>query len=138
MKTAAGQPHLRQDWRFSYLYNLKLPLKEKIETIAKKIYGADGVIFTPEAETDLARLKKIGFTDVPVCIAKTQYSLSDDAKLLGRPKGFEITIRELKPSAGAGFVVAYAGSILTMPGLPAHPAAENMDITEEGKITGLF
>jgi len=124
--------------KFKYLYDLKLPLPEKVKIIARKIYGADAVIFTPEAEADLAVLIKIDFTGVPVCIAKTQYSLSDDPKLAGRPKGFKITIREIKPSAGAGFVVAYAGSILTMPGLPKHPAAENMDISEVGKIKGLF
>lgn len=127
-----------QKAKFNYLYDLKLSLREKIELIAQKIYGADGVNFTSEAQRDLEQMTSIGFNDVPVCIAKTQYSLSDDAKAFGRPKGFKITIRELKPSAGAGFVVAYAGSIMTMPGLPKHPAAENMDITEDGKITGLF
>jgi formate--tetrahydrofolate ligase len=87
---------------------------------------------------DIELLNSIGMGNVPVCIAKTQYSLSDDPKVYGRPKGFKITVRELKPSAGAGFIVAFTGAIMTMPGLPKHPAAENMDVTEEGKITGLF
>lgn len=128
----------KQESNFRCLYPLNLSLKEKIETIATKIYGAEGVNYTEEAVKDLELLERIGFTEVPVCVAKTQYSLSDDAKAFGRPKGFRITVRELRPSAGAGFVVAYTGAIMTMPGLPKHPAAENMDITEEGKITGLF
>ena len=123
---------------FNYLYDLNLPIREKIETIAAKIYGADGVNFTDDALQGLENLERIGMSNVPVCIAKTQYSLSDDPKVYGCPRGFKITIRELKPSAGAGFIVAYAGSIMTMPGLPKHPAAENMDINEEGKIKGLF
>jgi formate--tetrahydrofolate ligase len=123
---------------FKPLYDLNLTLKEKIEAIATKIYGADGVDFTDKAAADLALLSQNGFGKVPVCIAKTQYSLSDNPKVYGRPSGFRITIRELKPSAGAGFVVALAGDIMTMPGLPKHPAAENMDVTADGKITGLF
>jgi formate--tetrahydrofolate ligase len=128
----------KQESKFKYLYPIDLSIKEKLETIAAKIYGADGVNYTEEALKDLELLERIGFTEVPVCVAKTQYSLSDDPKAFGRPKGFMITVRELKPSAGASFVVAYTGAIMTMPGLPKHPAAENMDITEEGKITGLF
>ena len=128
----------RQESKFKLLYPLNASLKEKLETIAAKIYGAEGVNYSEEAMMDLELMEKIGFTEVPVCVAKTQYSLSDDPKALGRPKGFKITVRNLKPSAGAGFVVAYTGSVLTMPGLPKHPAAENMDITEEGKISGLF
>ncbi|OGC29456.1 formate--tetrahydrofolate ligase [candidate division WOR-1 bacterium RIFOXYB2_FULL_48_7] len=120
------------------LYELTLPIKEKIELIAREVYGADGINWTEDAILDLELLNNIGFAAVPVCIAKTQYSLSDNSKLYGRPTGFRITIKGLKPSAGAGFIVAYAGDIMTMPGLPKHPAAENMDITEAGKITGLF
>ncbi|OGC05047.1 formate--tetrahydrofolate ligase [candidate division WOR-1 bacterium RIFOXYA12_FULL_43_27] len=124
--------------RFNFLYDLTLPLREKIETIAKNIYGADGVDFTDRALADLEILEKAGMGECPVCIAKTQYSLSDNPKLSGRPTGFRITVRELSPSAGAGFVVVYTGDVMTMPGLPKHPAAENMDITENGVITGLF
>jgi formate--tetrahydrofolate ligase len=123
---------------FRPLYDVNTDIKEKIETIAKKIYGADGVNWSEKALFDLELIRNIGMEYTPVCIAKTQYSLSDDPKLYGRPKGFKITIRELKPSAGAGFVVAYAGDVMTMPGLPKHPAAENMDINEDGKIEGLF
>lgn len=123
---------------FKPLYETNKSIKEKIETIATKIYGADGVNYSDKALADIELLNKIGMSEVPICIAKTQYSLSDDPKAFGRPKGFKITIRELKPSAGAGFIVAYAGDIMTMPGLPKHPAAENMDITDDGKITGLF
>jgi formate--tetrahydrofolate ligase len=123
---------------FKPLYDLNLPLTEKIELIATRIYGADGVDYTAKAQADLALLAENGFGQVPVCIAKTQYSLSDNPKAYGRPRGFRITIRELKPSAGAGFVVALAGDIMTKPGLPKHPAAENMDVTADGKITGLF
>jgi formate--tetrahydrofolate ligase len=123
---------------FKLLYDLNETLKDKIEKIAIKIYGADGVNWTEQALSDLALLNNIGLGEVPVCIAKTQYSLSDDPKVFGRPRDFRITIRELKPSAGAGFVVAFAGNIMTMPGLPKHPAAENMDVTEDGRITGLF
>ena len=124
--------------KFKFLYDLNSSIKDKIETIATRIYGADNVNYTDQALKDLELLERIGFTNVPVCVAKTQYSLSDDPKVFGRPKGFKITVRELKPSAGAGFVVAFTGAIMTMPGLPKHPAAENMDITESGKITGLF
>jgi formate--tetrahydrofolate ligase len=124
--------------KFKPLYDLKDTLKEKIEKIAIQIYGAEGVNWTDKAKSDLELLDGIGLGKVPVCIAKTQYSLTDDPKVYGRPKGFKITVRELKPSAGAGFVVAYTGDIMTMPGLPKHPAAENMDISESGKITGLF
>ncbi len=123
---------------FKPLYDLNASLKDKVETIATRIYGADGVNWTEKAQADLELLTGIGMGNVPVCIAKTQYSLSDDPKVYGRPRGFKITVRELKPSAGAGFVVAYTGDIMTMPGLPKHPAAENMDISEDGKIKGLF
>jgi formate--tetrahydrofolate ligase len=128
----------KEKTKFKYLYDLTASLKEKIEIIAREIYGADGVDFTGGAQKDLEHLEQYGLSSVPVCVAKTQYSLSDQPKVYGRPKGFKITVRELKPSAGAGFVVAYTGAIMTMPGLPLHPAAENMDITEDGKIKGLF
>lgn len=123
---------------FGFLYKLEDSLKNKIETIAKNIYGTDGVEYTDKALADIILLEEIGMSNLPVCIAKTQYSLSDNPKVYGRPKGFKITVRELKASAGAEFVVAFTGDILTMPGLPKHPAAENMDVDEYGKITGLF
>lgn len=123
---------------FRFAYDTDLGIKEKIEAIAGKVYGADGVNLTAKAEKDLAQIEKLGLSDMPVCIAKTQYSLSDDKNLLGRPEGFKITIRELKISAGAGFVVALAGNIMTMPGLPTHPAAENIDVDSHGVISGLF
>lgn len=120
------------------LYADELPLKAKIETIAKEIYGADGVTYTPAADKALKKIEDLGFSNLPVCMAKTQYSLSDNAKLLGRPEGFKINIREVYVSAGAGFVVAITDSIMTMPGLPKVPAAEGIDVDENGKITGLF
>ena len=123
---------------FRYIYDEKETIPEKIGKIAREIYGAAGVDFTKEAQRELEELEVLGFDKMPVCMAKTQYSLSDDAALLGRPEGFRITVRELRLAAGAGFVVALTGSILTMPGLPKHPAAMDMDITEDGRITGLF
>ena len=123
---------------FHTLYPSDASIKEKIEYISKEIYGADGVNYTKQAEKALIEIEKLGGNKLPVCIAKTQYSLSDDAKLLGRPKGFKITIRDLSLSNGAGFVVAYAGDIMTMPGLPKVPAAEKIDVTQDGMITGLF
>ena len=123
---------------FRYIYDEKETIPEKIGKIAREIYGAAGVDFTKEAQRALEELEALGFDKMPVCMAKTQYSLSDDAALLGRPEGFRITVRELRLAAGAGFVVALTGSILTMPGLPKHPAAMDMDITEDGRITGLF
>ena len=123
---------------FRYIYDEKETIPEKIGKIAREIYGAAGVDFTKEAQKEMAELEALGFDKMPVCMAKTQYSLSDDAALLGRPEGFRITVRELRLAAGAGFVVALTGSILTMPGLPKHPAAMDMDITEDGRITGLF
>jgi formate--tetrahydrofolate ligase len=113
-------------------------LKEKIETVAKEIYGADGVDFEPAALKQLDELTNLGFGNYPVCMAKTQYSLSDDPKKLGRPQGFRVTVREAYVSAGAGFVVVMLGSIIAMPGLPKVPAAENIDVTDDGKIIGLF
>ena len=123
---------------FRYIYDEKETIPEKIGKIAREIYGAAGADFTKEAQRELEELEALGFDKMPVCMAKTQYSLSDDAALLGRPEGFRITVRELRLAAGAGFVVALTGSILTMPGLPKHPAAMDMDITEDGRITGLF
>lgn len=123
---------------FHVLYEDDLSLKEKIETVAKEIYGADGVTYTAAAENELKRIEKLGMGNFPVCMAKTQYSLSDDAKKLGRPSGFQITVREVYVSAGAGFVVAVNGSIMTMPGLPKEPAAYHIDVDENGRITGLF
>ncbi len=123
---------------FHPIYDEKKSLAEKIETIAREIYGADGVDFTPEARKQMAEMEALGMTETPVCMAKTQYSLSDNPALLGRPAGFRITVRELRASCGAGFVVALTGNILTMPGLPKVPAAMGMDITEDGVITGLF
>lgn len=119
------------------LYPLEMSLKEKIETVAKEIYGADGVTFDKGAETSLARLESLGFGNMPVCMAKNQYSLSDDPTKLGRPTGFTVNIREVYVSAGAGFVVAITGTVMTMPGLPKKPAAEGIDVVD-GKITGLF
>lgn len=123
---------------FAPIYPNEAPVEEKITTIAKTIYGADGVIFTKQAQKSLKEIKALGGDAMPVCIAKTQYSLSDDPALLGRPAGFEITIRDLKLSSGAGFVVAYAGDIMTMPGLPKVPAAEKIDVDENAVIHGLF
>ncbi len=123
---------------FAPLYELELPLQEKIAVIARKVYGASGVKFTKEAEQALKNFVRLGFDKLPVCIAKTQMSLSDDPALKGAPTGWELTVRELRVSAGAGFVVAIGGSILTMPGLPKVPAAEGIDILEDGKIVGLF
>ena len=114
-------------------------LKEKIEKVAKEIYGADGVTYDDAATKELQHIEQMGFGNFPVCIAKTQYSLSDNPKLLGRPENFTINVREAYVDAGAGFVVILTGKILTMPGLPTHPAAENINYDEElGKITGLF
>ena len=129
---------LQKKTDFRYIYDEKESIPEKIGKIAREIYGAAGVDFTKEAQRELEELEELGFDKMPVCMAKTQYSLSDDAALLGRPEGFRITVRELRLAAGAGFVVALTGSILTMPGLPKHPAAMDMDITEDGRITGLF
>ena len=123
---------------FKPIYNVNLPIKEKIETIAREIYGADGVTYTGTANRQILNLTKLGFDKMPVCMAKTQYSLSDDPSLLGRPSGFDITIREVNVSSGAGFIVALTGAVMTMPGLPKVPAANNMDIDRNGTIVGLF
>jgi len=128
----------RGEANFQPLYPVSVPIKQKIETVAREIYGASAVAYVGTADRDIARLEEIGLRDVPVCMAKTQYSLSDDPKKLGRPEGFTITVREVTPSAGAGFVVAHTGDIMTMPGLPRRPAAEGMAVAADGTITGLF
>lgn len=124
--------------KFHTLYEDNLSLKEKIETIAKEIYGADGVEYAPAAEKQLAKITEMGYGNLPICMAKNQYSLSDDATLLGRPSDFKVHIREVYVNAGAGFVVALTGAIMTMPGLPKVPAANGIDVNEDGVITGLF
>ena len=123
---------------FKYSYELENTIENKIETIVKRIYGGKGVIFTPEAKGQIKRLTDLGFSKLPICIAKTQYSFSDDMTKLGVPENFEVTVREVKISAGAGFIVALTGSIMTMPGLPKEPAAEKIDVLPTGKIIGLF
>lgn len=123
---------------FKFMYDVNESIEAKITAVAKEIYGADGVVFTPPAQKAIKELMDLGLSNMPVCMAKTQSSLSDDPAKFGRPTNFTVTVREIKVSAGAGFIVALTGSILTMPGLPKHPAAERMDITNDGKITGLF
>ena len=123
---------------FAPIYDETLSIKEKIEAVAQKIYGADGVNYTPKAEREIKQLTELGFDKIPVCMAKTQYSLSDDPQLLGRPQNFAVTVREVRVSAGAGFVVVLTGDVMTMPGLPKEPAANRMDIDADGIITGLF
>ena len=128
----------KKESHFHVLYEDSLSLPEKIETVAKEIYGADGVVYSPAAKKQLARLAELGFSNLPVCMAKTQYSLSDNPALLGRPEHFEISVREAYVSAGAGFVVVLTGAVMTMPGLPKKPAAFGIDVNEDGQITGLF
>jgi formate--tetrahydrofolate ligase len=123
---------------FKPLYDVNLSIKEKLETIAKEIYRADGVNYTKQAEKSIAEIEKIGFGNIPVCVAKTQYSLSDDATKLGKPEHFTITVRDVKLSAGAGFVVALTGDVMTMPGLGKKPTAMVIDCDNDGNITGLF
>ncbi len=120
------------------IYPDDMSLEDKIATVAKEIYGADGVSYAPAAKRALAKITDMGFGNLPVCMAKTQYSLSDDQNKLGRPKGFEISVRDAYVSAGAGFVVVLTGAIMTMPGLPKRPAADGIDVDERGVITGLF
>lgn len=127
------QPH-----ELSFAYEDGVDVADALEAIATKVYHADGVDFTPAAKKQLAELRKNGFANLPVCVAKTQYSFTDQATRLGAPRGFRITVRELRVSAGAGFVVALTGNVLTMPGLPKVPAAEGIDIDDNGTITGLF
>ena len=123
---------------FAPLYDVELPIKEKIDIIAKNIYGADSVVYSSEALKSIANIEKLGQDKLPICMAKTQYSLSDDPSKLGRPTGFKLNIRDVKLSAGAGFIVALSGTIMTMPGLGKDPAAYRIDIDEDGHIHGLF
>lgn len=123
---------------FHFTYELDCSIREKLQAIAQKIYHADDVKFLPAAEKEMTQLEDLGFGNLPICVAKTQYSFSDDQNLLGAPRGFDLTVRNLKVSAGAGFIVALTGNIMTMPGLPKKPAAENIDVDASGKITGLF
>ena len=123
---------------FTFSYELDTTIEEKIDAIVKKVYGGDGVVFTDEAQAEIDRLTALGYGKLPVCMAKTQYSFSDDATKLGAPDGFTVTVRKIKVSAGAGFIVALTGNIMTMPGLPKVPAAEKIDVDENGKISGLF
>lgn len=127
-----------QESKYEPLYDLDLSIEEKIEKITKELYGGSGVLYTPEARREIKRISKMGMDRLPVCIAKTQYSFSDNPRLLGAPNGFEVTVREVYLSAGARFIVAIMGDIMLMPGLPEHPAAENIDVNEKGEITGLF
>jgi formate--tetrahydrofolate ligase len=124
--------------KYQPLYDWQWDIKKKIETVATKIYGAKAIDYRPKALADLKKIEALGLQEVPVCIAKTQKSLSDNPKLLGRPKDFIVTVREIEIAAGAGFVVPITGNIMRMPGLPETPAAERIDIDEEGRITGLF
>lgn len=126
----------KNEFRFSY--DAEAPIKEKIEALVTKIYGGDGVDYAPKVNKEIKHLEELGYGNLPICVAKTQYSFSDDPTLFGRPKGFRVTIRDIKVSAGAGFIVVLTGAIMTMPGLPTVPAAEKIDIDESGKITGLF
>jgi len=123
---------------FSYAYDLDMTIEQKLSSIVKKIYRGDGVVLTPGARKQMKQLEELGFGNLPICMAKTQYSFSDDPSLLGAPRGFEVTVRNLKVSAGAGFIVALTGDIMTMPGLPRVPAAERIDVDSDGKISGLF
>ena len=119
-------------------YDLEDSITAKIEKLVQKVYGGKGIELSKEAEREIARLENLGYGKLPVCMAKTQYSLSDDPSLLGAPENFDITIQKVKVSAGAGFLVALTGRVMTMPGLPKKPAAENIDVTPEGNIIGLF
>ena len=123
---------------FRVLYKNELSISKKVETIAKEIYRANGVKFLPAAAKALQEIENLGYGNLPVCMAKTQYSFSDNQKLLGAPEGFTVTVRNLKVSAGAGFIVALTGDIMTMPGLPKEPTAEHIDVDENGVISGLF
>jgi formate--tetrahydrofolate ligase len=127
------------DWNvFAPLYDLDMPIEQKIDKIARDVYRADGVVYSREARRALSTLKDLGYDRLPVCIAKTQMSFSDDPALKGAPSGWSLNVRDIRVSAGAGFVVVLTGNMLTMPGLPKHPAAENVDILEDGTIIGLF
>ena len=137
-KEVLKQIEISDKSKFSYAYELNDTIEKKLNDIATKIYHADSVIFTDNAKKQMEVLEKLGFDKLPICVAKTQYSFSDDQKLLGAPSGFKITVRELKVSAGAGFIVALTGNIMTMPGLPKVPAAEKIDLDSNGNIVGLF
>ena len=123
---------------FTFAYDLNISITDKIEAVVKKIYGGSGITLTPNAKSQIDKLTNLGFGDFPVCIAKTQYSFSDDPSKLGAPENFTVTVKNVKVSAGAGFIVVLTGDILTMPGLPKAPAAERIDVDENGKIVGLF
>ena len=123
---------------FTYSYDLDMSIEEKLNAIVTKVYHGDGVVLTPNAKKQAKQLEELGFGNMPICMAKTQYSFSDDPAKLGAPKGFEVTVRNLKVSAGAGFIVALTGDIMTMPGLPKVPAAEKIDVDSDGRISGLF
>ena len=123
---------------FRFAYDTEASIEEKLNAIVTKVYHGDGVVLTPNARKQMAQLTDLGYGNLPICMAKTQYSFSDDQKLLGAPDGFTVTVRNIKVSAGAGFLVALTGDIMTMPGLPKVPAAEKIDVDENGKITGLF
>ena len=123
---------------FSFAYELDQPIEKKIEDIAKNVYRADGVDFTPAAKKEIKELEELGFGGLPICMAKTQYSFSDNPDLKGAPRGFRIMVKKVKVSAGAGFIVALTGNIMTMPGLPKVPAAEKIDVDNTGRISGLF
>ena len=139
-----GQPRkgvlrlCEQPGPFQFTYAVDASIEEKLDAICKKVYHAEGVTLTPAAQKQAAQLKDLGFGGLPICMAKTQYSFSDDPSLLGAPRGFTVTVRNLKVSAGAGFLVALTGDIMTMPGLPKVPAAERIDVDENGRISGLF
>jgi formate--tetrahydrofolate ligase len=122
----------------NFAYGLDNTIKERVQALATKIYRAENVVFSPEAKKDIRLWKKLGYGDLPLCVAKTQYSFSDDKKLLGAPEGFEMHVREVRLSAGAGFLIPIAGEIMTMPGLPRHPASEKIDMDADGNIVGLF
>ena len=128
----------REPNRFSFVYDEKAPIQEKLDTIVKQVYHGDKAVLTPNAEKQVQQLTELGFGELPICMAKTQYSFSDDQTLLGAPKGFTVTVRNLKVCAGAGFIVALTGDIMTMPGLPKVPSAEKIDVDSNGRITGLF
>ena len=127
-----------EESNFNFAYNLDCPIKEKIEQVVKKVYGGDGIALSPNAEKQIKRLESLGFDKLPVCIAKTQYSFSDDPQKLGAPEHFTVAVKNVKVSAGAGFIVVLTGDIMTMPGLPKVPAAEKIDVDESGRISGLF
>ena len=123
---------------FAFSYELDATIEEKIEAVVRRVYGGKGVSFSPEAKKAISRLKKLGFGNLPVCIAKTQYSFSDNPKKLGAPENFTVSVKNVKVSAGAGFIVVLTGDIMTMPGLPKVPSAEKIDVDDAGRITGLF